>query len=99
MHRMFLEIYMARGELCLPKNNILETPNAIRPESIQISFAYISVGEQTEKIKKWYHDRIDLFFGKHTTMHKTQDLAESRASDVRSPKSRSEFEWTERGSS
>lgn len=91
MHKMFLEIYMARGELCLPKNNISKTPNAIRPlyrnqfKSRPRTFLW-----GMEKIKRdviWCHERLDLLFGKHTTVHKTQNLAESR-SDVRSPRSR-----------
>jgi len=52
-----------------------------------------SVGEQ-KKLKDAIqcHERFDLLFGKHSTVHKAQNLAESRSSDVHSPKSRNEFE-------
>lgn len=77
---MFLEIYMARGELCLPKN-ISVTPNTIRVHctGIDPSLVRVHFCGGTEKIKKTLLDVTGgsiYFLVNILRCIKTQDLAE-----------------------
>lgn len=60
----------------------------VRCTGTRVSYVYVSCEEQ-KRLRDAIFDtteRLDLLFGKHITVHKTQNLAESTSSDIRSPK-------------